>query len=192
MSIATLGVRADGPGVEDDLGRSRRRAERRRLARRDAASARLAELHQIRALLDGAAVLVSAGWVQNAWFAVRGADGGEITLTAHEIHLADGREPSGACLVGGIVHAAGGRGSVHSQLVQRTLDLTWHALHEDPRQRVRWCPPPAVRAAHVRDLTRWNDHPRRTRDDVLALLRSADATAVAETRACLLARPVSA
>jgi hypothetical protein len=191
VSITAIRPTAHGSGVED-RSRGRRRAERRRLARQDAVSARLAELHQIRVLLDGAAVLVSAGWVQNAWFSVRGASGAEVGLSAHEIHLLDRYDVSGACLVGGIVHAAGGRGAVHSQLVQRTLDLTWHALHEDQRQPVRWCPPPAVRAAHVRDLTRWNDHPRRTRGDVLALLRAADATALAQARACLLERPVSA
>ena len=80
-----------------------------------------------------------------------------------------------------IVHAAGGPSTVHTQLVQRTLDLTWHALYEDAHEPVRWCPAPPVRAAHVRDLTRWNDHPRRTADEVVGLLHTAQHHADAQT-----------
>lgn len=67
------------------------------------------------------------------------------------------------------------------QLVQRTLDLTWHALHEDERRPVQWCPAPAIRTAHVRDLTRWNDSHERTAWQVTGLLRSAMRTANAPT-----------
>jgi len=184
MSTAVTTPRTHRDGLR--RGRVRRSAQqdRRRLARQDVVAARLAELHHIRALLQEAEVVVSAGWVQNAWFAVRGTQGGEVAVTAHDLHrLADGTV-SGACLVGGIVHAAGGPAAVHTQLVQRTLDLTWHALAEDDRRPVRWCPSPAVRAAHVRDLTRWNDQPRRTAADVVSLLRSAVATADAEIGLC--------
>ena len=124
----------------------------------------------MRAVLEQAAVVVSAGWVQNAWFSVVDGRGGVVNLTAYDVDRATGEPVSGACLVGGIVHAAGGPRTVRSQLVQRTLDLTWHALREDEQAQVRWCPAPAVRAAHVRDLTRWNDDPRRTAPDVRALL----------------------
>ena len=104
---------------------------------------RLAELHRIRALLRDAVVMVNVGWIQNAWFAVVDDQGGQRKLTAHEIHEVDDRPVSGACLVGGIVHAAGGPDAAHSQLVQRTLDLTWHSLYEGAGQPVRWCPSPA-------------------------------------------------
>jgi hypothetical protein len=57
--------------------------------------------------------------------------------------------------------------------VQRTLDLTWHALYEGEGRPVRWCPAPAIRAAHVRDLTRWNDDVERNSGQVTALLHSA-------------------
>jgi hypothetical protein len=134
---------------------------------------RLAELHRIRALLEQAVVVVSAGWVQNAWFSVVDGRGRVVELTAYDVDRATEDPVSGACLVGGIVHAAGGPRTVHSQLVQRTLDLTWHALHEDEHAPVRWCPAPPVRAAHVRDLTRWNDHPRRMAQDVRSLLERA-------------------
>jgi hypothetical protein len=40
--------------------------------------------------------------------------------------------------------------------------------------------PPAVRAARVRDLTRWNDHPGRSRAEVLRLLDVASSRAIME------------
>lgn len=169
-------------------GRSRRRrgtpsggswwARRAASPTQDAVSARLAELHLIRMVLRDATVVVSAGWVQHGWFATRDAQGEQRLVTA--FHLGDlaHRPVSGACLVGSVVAAGGGPASVRSQLVQRTLDLTWHALREDPHSVVRWCPGPEVRMAHVRDLTRWNDHPARTAADVVALLGTAVAVAV--------------
>lgn len=138
----------------------------------------------MRALLEQAAVVVSAGWVQNAWFSVVDHRGGTVSLTAYDVDRATHDPVSGACLVGGIVHAAGGPRTVHTQLVQRTLDLTWHTLHESPAVPVRWCPAPPVRAAHVRDLTRWNDAPRRTATDVLGLLDRAVNTADLQIAAC--------
>ena len=169
MSTAVVSPRAEQLR-ERVPSRTDRRLERRRLARQDEVAARLAELHRMRGLLQQAAVLVSAGWVQNAWFSVVDGRGGAVDLTAHDVDRATEEPVSGACLVGGIVHAAGGPRTVHSQLVQRTLDLTWHALHEDEQAHVRWCPAPPVRAAHVRDLTRWNDDPRRSVGDVRSLL----------------------
>jgi hypothetical protein len=167
------------PSRTDDTAlqgwRERRRLaaeEHRRLARQDLVGVRLAELHHIRALLEETVVLVNVGWVQNAWFTVLDTDGRSHALSAHDIHRAVDSPVSGVCLVGGIVYAGGGPLAAHSQLVQRTLDVTWHALHEGPQQPVRWCPSPAVRAAHVRDLTRWNDHPHRTRGQVSGLLET--------------------
>jgi hypothetical protein len=153
------------------------RAERRRLARQDLLTAQLAELHLIRDVLAQAITVVSTGWVQHGWFTVLDDRGHRRLVDAPNIHLVDGRPVTGACLVGSIVYAAGGPSAVHSQLVQRTLDLTWHALHEDEREPVRWCPAPAIREAHVRDLTRWNDSPGRTAGQATALLESAVRTA---------------
>jgi hypothetical protein len=156
------------------------RGSRRDLARRDLASARLAELHAIKELLTSAAVLVSGGWVQHGWFSVADGQGRSQTVDAHHLHLLDDRPVSGGCLVGAVVHAAGGPTTVRSQLVQRTLDVLWHALYEGARQPVRWCPAPSIRMAHVRDVTRWNDAPRRTATQAEALLRSAVGVAEAE------------
>lgn len=173
--------------------RGERRAEQRRLQRIDALSARLAELHAIRGLLEQTDVVVSAGWVQVAWFTVAGV-GGTRAVTAYDVGSAMDRPVTGACLVGAVVHAAGGLASVRSQVVQRTLDLTWHALREDPHRPVTWCPGPHVRMMQVLELTRWNDAPERTQGDVRDLLHTARQTASVELRRCgderlLLAAP---
>jgi hypothetical protein len=164
------------PAAADALPRH----ERRRLARQDRIAGHLAELHHIELLLAEAATVVSAGWVQHGWFAVPDERHGTRVLTAHDLDALETRPVTGACLVGAVVHAAGGPPSVHSQLVQRSLDLTWHTLHEDSHRPVHWCPAPPVRAAHIRDLTRWNDHPKRTADQVAALLEDTARSAAAE------------
>jgi hypothetical protein len=157
--------------ANDLLSRRRlARRERRRLARQDRVAAHLAELHHIEVVLAEAATVVSTGWVQHGWFAITDDRGSARVLTAHDLHALEGRPVTGACLVGAVVHAAGGPPSVRSQLVQRALDLTWHTLHEEAHRPVHWCPAPPVRAAHVRDLTRWNDHPARSADEVAGLL----------------------
>ena len=120
-------------------GRRTRRAERRRLKRQDVLSSRLAELQVIRGVLEQAAGVVERGWVQGAWFAVA-APGGAHAVTAYDLGVAVGKPVTGACLVGAVVQAAGGPSEARSQLVQRTLDVTWHALREDPGEPVRWCP----------------------------------------------------
>jgi hypothetical protein len=164
------------------------RQERKRLHRQDQLAARAAELHRIRDLLEGAVGVVNSGWVQHDWFAVTGDRGEQHKVNAHNLHLLSGAPVSAACLVGAIVHVAGGPSATQTQLLRRTLDLTWHALHEDEHQLVRWCPPPAVRAARVRDLTRWNDKPGRTADEVTVLLRSAIRLANAQTGSLLAER----
>jgi hypothetical protein len=182
-------------GVQLDLGPERtvhRRSERRRLARRDLVSARLGELHSIRDLLSSSVVVVSTGWVQHGWFTVADEQGRTRRIDGHHLHVLDSRPVTGGCLVGAVVHAAGGPTAVRSQLVQRTLDLLWHTLHEDAWQPVRWCPAPSIRMAHLRDLTRWNDASRRTADQVSELLVSATRVAESEIdrlRASLVASP---
>ena len=179
--LASIDLSAPGPGTRGrstpsgapGRGWSARRGERRRLQQQDALSVRLAELHRMRTVLDEAGELVGAGWIQHAWFAVVDEQGTSTRLVGAEVGRATGLPVSGVCLVGGIVHAAGGPEAAGSQLVQRTLDLTWHTLHESARRPVRWCPGPDVRMAHLRDLTRWNDHPRRSRGEVQGLLAAA-------------------
>ena len=156
------------------------RRERRRLAAADRHAAHLAELHHIRDLLADARAIVEAGWTQNSWFVVGDGDGRRHAVDAGNLRLLDRGPVAAACLVGAIVEAGGGIANVRSQPVQRALDLTWHTRFGMPGSAVHWCPPPMVRAAHVRDLTSWNDHPRRRVGEVAALLDEAGRAASAE------------
>lgn len=160
--------------------RRRMRQERNRLVAADMRAAHLAELHHIRELVADAAAIVDTGWVQHGWFAYRDERGHEHVVTAATAYLLGDRPIVGACLVGAVVEAGGGLGQVHSQPVQRTLDLTWHTLFGWPGSRVRWCPAPAERAAHLRDLTRWNDAADRRPSDVTDLLAATGRAAAAE------------
>ncbi|MDN5765153.1 MAG: hypothetical protein L0H96_03205 [Humibacillus sp.] len=169
------------------LSRRERHAERRRLQRLDTLSARLAELSAIADLLERAVQVVAGGWVQGAWFSVE-APAGQRAVTAHDLRLAIDHPVTGACLVGGVVQGAGGPAAATSQLVQRTLDLLWHTLRENPTQPVRWCPGPQARQVMLRQLTRWNDDPRRRRQEVLDLLVAAQHTAAVQREMCLAQR----
>lgn len=162
------------------LGPLRLLAERRRLARYDRMGEQLAELDQLRRILQAAEVLIDAGWVQNGWFSVSDQSGSVRIIDARNAQALREKAVVGACLVGGIMQAGGGLAAVHSQPVQRALDLTWHTLFRSERQSVEFCPPPAVRAAHVRNLTAWNDRPQRTREQVTALLGAADRVAAVQ------------
>lgn len=168
-------------------GRRERRTERRRLKQRDALSAQLAELFSIRSLLEQAAGIVGEGWIQGAWFTVA-TPCGRRAVTVHDLRLTKTRPVVGACLVGAVVQAAGGPSAARSQQVQRSLDLTWHALREDPSAPVRWCPGPDVRMMQVRDLTHWNDARGRTQQEVVDLLVAAQDTTVTQTELCRAAQ----
>jgi hypothetical protein len=159
------------------------RSERRRLDRCDTLSSRLAELHAIRAVLSEAAEVVSHGWVQGAWFTVA-TPVRQVAVTVYDLRMVRDHPVTGACLVGSVVYAAGGPEMARTQLVQRTLDLTWHALHEDVDPPAVACPSPQVRTMRLLDLTHWNDARGRTQAEVVDLLESTEHLADLHTRAC--------
>ena len=171
-----------------------RRAERKRLARCDAVSARLAELRAIVTVLTDAREIVRHGWVQHGWFTVA-TPVGERLLTTFDVRRVTEQPVTGACLVGSIVAASGEPAT--SQLVQRTLDLTWHALREDDDRPPVLCPAPSVRAMRLRDLTRWNDRDGRSQGEVVGLLHRTGHLAIGHAeayraeRAALADRPVA-
>jgi hypothetical protein len=137
----------------------------------------------MRSLLERSAEVVSSGWVQGAWFTVATRAGTRV-IPAHDVRRAASYPVVGACLVGAVVEGGGGPRAVRSQLVRRTLDLTWHTLHEDPHEPVRWCPGPDVRLLRLLDLTRWNDAPGRTQSEVVDLLLDAQRTADLQSEIC--------
>lgn len=116
---------------------------------------------------------------QHGWFAYLDDTGQTHIVTAYNVHQMTGRLV-GACLVGAVAQAGGGTPNIRTQAVQRALDLTWHTLFEIPAQANHWTPAPEVRMQHVRDLTRWNDHPSRTAPQAEALLRRSAAAATSE------------
>ena len=165
----------------------RARRERRRLRRalraQDYISARLAELFRIDDLLDGAMHVVERGWMQHAWFAYDKPSGVRVSVnvcTPRTARSLSTHGVSAACLVGAIVHAGGGPSEARGQLVQRTLDVTWHASFGAADEPVRVSPSSFERLGRAIDLVRWNDSPERTADDVLELLGRARGVAHAE------------
>src|SRR3712207_9538948 len=79
---------------------------------------------------------------------------------------------------------SGGPAMVRSQLVQRTLDLVWHTLREDPERPVRWCPGPRMRMLGLLELTSWNDAPERTQGQVVELLEAGQRNADVQREMC--------
>ena len=125
--------------------------------------------------------MVEHGWIQHAWFAYVDEQGRTRKASSAAAMDVVGRPLVGACLVGAVVYAAGGPHAVHSQPVQRALDVVWHALAADEGVPVLWCPAPDVRMGRVRDLTSWNDAPSRSSADVAWLLLTAERVAVTES-----------
>ncbi|MFJ3384832.1 MULTISPECIES: hypothetical protein [unclassified Curtobacterium] len=168
-----------------------RLAERRAAARVRRADAQLHELADLERLLSGARGVIEQGWIQHAWFAYVDDRGRMRKASSAAAMDVAGRPLVGACLVGAVVYAAGGPHAVHSQPVQRALDVVWHALAVEEGAPVLWCPAPDVRMGRVRDLTSWNDAPSRTSADVASLLLTAERVAVSESeriRARVVAR----
>jgi len=149
--------------------------QRRRLAEQDRRTARLAELHSIKAVLGDAETVIRAGWTQKTLYACV-----DDRNRRHAVDPRDGAFDE-ACLVGAVVHAAGGPEAAFGQLAQRTLDVVWHTLYRGPDRPVGACRAPGVRATRVLDLARWNDRRGRTRPEVLELLSAAAAVAERET-----------
>ncbi|PZF15454.1 hypothetical protein DEJ33_01345 [Curtobacterium sp. MCPF17_047] len=161
--------------VLDHLAARRTAAQLRRL------DADLVELSDLQRVLSDARAVVDRGWIQHAWFAYVDDRGRTRTASSAAATEVAGRPLVGACLVGAVVDAAGGPHAVHSQPVQRSLDLVWHALAAAEGSPVTWCPAPDIRMGRVRDLTRWNDSAGRTAEQVSGLLLTAERVALQES-----------
>ena len=171
------------PTFDIDSHRPSWRAKRRltrQLQLRDQTSARLAELNHLAEILNEAADLISGGWLQHSWFAYRDDSGQTKTVTAYNVNELADHSVVGACLAGAIVEAGGGLSNVRtSQCSAPSTSRGTHCSRPAPRASHR-TPAPAVRTEHVRDLTRWNDNPRRTARQAEALLRRSAAAAASE------------
>jgi len=144
--------------------------------RRDAEVERLRQLEGAQAVLERARTLIAQGWVQDAFYIVRGRNGESRPVSPFGLLLLTRTDVLGACLVGAVAHASGSvdRRERRGQAAL-AVDTLWHTLAEDPSyERLPTAPydavHPAARAARVRELARWNDEPVRTRDEVLGLV----------------------
>jgi hypothetical protein len=145
---------------------------RLRPARRDAELERLRQLEGATALLERARVLVAEGWVQEAFYVVRGRHGETRPVSPFGLLLLSRSDVVGACLVGAVAHASA---SVDRQdrrgQAALAVDTVWQTLADDTAAASpAGTGHPVARAARVRELARWNDEPTRTREDVLGLL----------------------
>jgi hypothetical protein len=136
-------------------------------------------------VLGEARALIERGWVQDNWYALRQVDSGASRTVSSAVASIPGTEVSGACLVAAVVHATRA-GDPAAGMVEAgpALDILWDAWQESrgpngPGIAGR-AVPREVRAARVRDLTRWNDRPGRTREDVLRLIDVATTRAIME------------
>ena len=144
--------------------------------RRDAELERLRQLEGAQAVLERARTLIAQGWVQDAFYIVRGRNGESRPVSPFGLLLLTRTDVVGACLVGAVAHASSSvdRRERRGQAAL-AVDTLWHTLAEDPSyERLPTAPydavHPAARAARVRELARWNDEPVRTRDEVLGLV----------------------
>ncbi|HEY0374853.1 MAG TPA: hypothetical protein VGC94_08650 [Amnibacterium sp.] len=157
-----------------DLPLARDRRERRRLDRIDRLTAQRALLVRTAEALQAAEGVVAGGWLQDRWFAWRGADGRDRVAGSAGAHTVPLDAVTAACLVGALVAGSGGAAS---PVLRSSVEATWHALHRSNGP-VDWVRSPAVTEMHVRELTSWNDRPDREAAQVRRLL--ADARAVVD------------
>jgi hypothetical protein len=148
----------------------------------DSVAARLRQLDEVLQVLATARSVVEEGWVQDAWFAVRPgsqhAPAPSAASVSSSLSYPDRDDLAGACLVGAVVHAVRLRhpGDARAEVngVGPAIAVLWDALQEwrglGSRGVAGRVAPPAVRAARVHDLTRWNDQRGRSHREVLDLL----------------------
>ena len=141
---------------------------------------RLRRLRGTQELLERARALVAAGWVQDAFYVVRGRSGETRPVSPFGLLLLSRSDVVGACLVGSIAHASAGLDRRHrSGPSALAVDSLWTTLTGAEPDTAH----PSARSGRVRDLARWNDEPNRSQDEVLDLLdRSISRTILAAVR----------
>jgi hypothetical protein len=144
----------------------------RRLMQPPSAQLVLDQLNRQLAVLEGARAQLEVGWVQAGWWSVTSADGNQRLVTGYA--AAGGGSPDhvdGSCLVGALARA--GSPSDVGRAVDAVYDALWASRDQPGALRDGGLPPvpaPEVRLARVRTLTRWNDRPGRTQEEVLTVV----------------------
>ena len=136
----------------------------------------LDQLNRQLAVLEGARTELEVGWVQDGWWATGSGDGNPRLATGYAAAGGHPDHVDGVCLVGALVRAGSRLPDARSD-VGRAVDAVYDALWVSRGQPgalrpggMPRLPPPDVRLARVRTLTRWNDRAGRTQNEVLAVV----------------------
>jgi hypothetical protein len=124
------------------------------------------------AILVGARSLIGRGWLQGGWYVLETRDGRRHAVLPGSLMPRGNSMVVRSCLVGAVLEAARWHGREHETAgpaIDALWDALWRAEGRGPQLDVA-SPSPSARRLRVRELTRWNDHPDRTRDHVLGLL----------------------
>jgi hypothetical protein len=203
--VVPVGATVTGPGSHGDDRRGDREPRRWRLLRRLVPPQQSPHelqhviLERMLALLDGARAELSAGWLQGGWWTPPAGRRDRQTVQAGPaVDSSNPHTVTAVCLVGALIRAGSRQG--RDAEVGRAIDAVYDAIWESRGQPAATpgggpilVSSPQVRLARVQWLTRWNDAPGRTNDEVLNILDRAIAGTV-QNLATLPAprRPVSA
>jgi len=143
-----------------------------------------AVLERMLALLESARTELSAGWVQAGWWTTPAGGGRQALVRGVAEGPLDPHVVGAVCLVGALIRAGSRQGE--DAEVGRAIDAVYDALWESRGQPAATpgrgpavvVSSPQVRLARVQWLTRWNDAPGRTTEEVLDILDRAIAGAV--------------
>lgn len=140
-----------------------------------------AVLERVLTLLEAARADLSAGWVQNGWWATPADGGQQILVTGLAAGVSAPHNADAVCLVGALIRAGATQGG--DSEVGRAIDAVYDALWEARGQPATstgmlTVSPPQVRQARTQALTRWNDAQERASDEVLAILDRAIARVI--------------
>jgi hypothetical protein len=142
-----------------------------------------AVLERTLALLESARGELTAGWAQGGWWTTPAGGGRQALVRGPADGPSNPHAVGAVCLVGALIRASSRQGK--DAEVGRAIDAVYDALWESrgqpaatPGRGPTMVSSPQVRLAKVQWLTRWNDAPGRTTEEVLDILDRAIAGAV--------------
>lgn len=137
-------------------------------------------LERVLDVLEAARADLSAGWVQDGWWATEAGGGRRILVTGLAAGASGPREADGVCLVGSLVRAGAAQGgdSEAGRAIDAVYEALWESHGQPAADGMLPVSSPEVRQARVQALTHWNDAPDRTGGEVLAILDRAIARVI--------------
>ena len=132
-----------------------------------------AVLERLLALLEAARADVSAGWVQEGWWATPAHSGQQILTTGLAAGASIPGNADAVCLVGALIRAGRAQGgdSEFGRAIDAVYDAVWESRGEPVTATgMLTVPAPHVRQARTQALTRWNDAQGRTSGEVIEVV----------------------